>query len=334
MGLTHWRAVTGIRGAKVTAVSTSRPNLVRSGKFTARGNIGGPASGLNYRSVNVHERVEDLVRDPDVDVIDITLPTPLHEPTAMLALKAGKPAICEKPLAVSSRGAERIVRAFREAHIPFFVAHCIRFWPAYVAARKIVMGGKYGRVLYAGFTRLAGAPGWSRNGWMNKAKLSGAAAIDLHVHDTDFVQYLFGIPDAVSSHATGPKRGQLDQIVTAYLYNRQPSRLIMAESGWLSASGFGFTMRFRIEMEKATMTFGWDPKPGDLLLHMRSGKTLSLPLPSGDGYTRELAHFMDCIRKGDQSPLAPPECAVEALRTMEMELRSAKRHGKPVRVGS
>lgn len=332
MGLTHWRAWSGIRGVRVAAVATRRPGAVRRGQLSVQGNIGPSAPKLDTRSIRIHARIEDLVRDPDVDVVDLTLPTPLHERAARLALAAGKPVICEKPLALTSRQADRIVSAFRSAQVPLFVAHCIRFWPAYVVARDVVQSGRYGRVLYAGFTRLAAAPSWSRGGWMNQARQSGAAAIDLHVHDTDYVQFVFGIPDAVSAQAAGPRPGQLDQIVTAYHYRRHPARLIVAESGWLSAAGFPFTMRFRIEFEAATLTFGWEPKPGELLLHTRAGRTRSLRLPPGDGYSRELAHFAACIRGGHPSPLAPPGCAVEALRTMEAELRSARRLGQPIRV--
>ena len=76
------------------------------------------------------------------------------------------------------------------------VAHCIRFWPEYLALKELVESGKYGKLTSAFFRRLSGLPKWST--WFPNPELSGGAILDLHIHDVDFIQFLLGLPKYVT----------------------------------------------------------------------------------------------------------------------------------------
>src|SRR2546421_102455 len=67
-------------------------------------------------------------------------------------------------------------------------AMCIRFWPGWTWLKRAIEERRFGRVLAARFQRLASHPGGA---FYSNADASGAAALDLHIHDTDFVRFCF-----------------------------------------------------------------------------------------------------------------------------------------------
>ena len=332
MGKMHFDVYRSMKNAEVAAMSDPDPKK-RAGDWSAvGGNIGAKGSkGVKLDGIAMHEKADDLIADETVDAVDITAPTFLHEKLILKALKAGKPVICEKPMAVNSAEGGRILAAAKESNAPLFFAHCIRFWPEYQKAKEIVDSGRYGRVIQASFTRLSMAPGYSWDGWNFDPKRGGSAVLDLHIHDVDYIQHLFGIPNEVSASACGFRGSDQNHIVSNYYYRSRKNLLVTAEGGWLYAPGFGFTMQFRIHMEKATMTFGMGADP-DLAVHPLKGKSRKPRVARGDGYQRELAYFVDCIRKGKKPKVVTPESSAANLRIIEAELKSAAANGKPVKV--
>jgi len=105
------------------------------------------------------------------------------------------------------------VTAAQAAHGFFMPAMCLRFWPQWVWAKQAITQGAYGRVLAARFRRVSEPPGWSRSTYFN-GEQSGGALLDLHIHDTDFVQFLFGRPRGVFSTGLTRFSGAIDHVVT------------------------------------------------------------------------------------------------------------------------
>lgn len=306
MGKCHLDAYAKVRGATVAAVCD-----------VEKGRVAPYAEGAD--SVRAYTRAAALFEDPSLDVIDICLPTYLHARNTRAALEAGKHVICEKPMARDSKTAKGMVAAAQKSGRRLFMAHCIRFWPSYAKARDLVLGGKYGEVRSARFCRLSPLPDWSWKNWLHQPAKSGLCALDLHIHDADFIQYLLGKPKAVVSQGGGRKRGWVDHIVTAYDYGAD--KLVTAEGAWEYPGGYPFTMTFTIAMEKATLIMGPDLK---LALHTSNGKSRELKVPKGDGYQAELQHFVDCIRKDVASDVVSPESAMHSVKLIEAELASLK----------
>ncbi|MBI2439856.1 MAG: Gfo/Idh/MocA family oxidoreductase [Lentisphaerae bacterium] len=323
MGKVHFDTYAKL-GVKVAAIADVDPRK-RCGDWSGiLGNIGAAGQRQNLRGIRVYEDAAGLLRDSAVDVVDITLPTYLHAPWTIKALRAGYHVICEKPMALSSAEAAAMIRAARSARRHLFIAQCIRFWPAYAAARALVWGGKFGQVLSAVFTRVSPKPTWSWQNWIVNERQSGAAALDLHIHDADFVLHLLGKPRSVQSRASRNKQGGLDHITT--FYNYAPGRLVQAEGAWEYHAGFPFSMAFRIALDKATLYF----VGADLMLCRATGSPRKMPLQAGDGYYHELKHFVACIRRNRPSGIVPPQSALESVRLVEAEIKSA-RTGKIVK---
>ena len=317
MGNCHYNAYKGVAGARVAALCDCNAAKLRDDAGVA-GNIGGAGQKKDLAGVKTYTAAARLLADPEVDVVDITLPTYLHAEWTVKALKAGKHVICEKPMALSSRDARKMVSAARVARRQLFIGHCIRFWPAYEVAREIIRSGRHGKVRSAVFARISPTPTWSWNGWLLNPKLSGNAALDLHIHDADFVLYLFGAPKAVCSHGSGTARTGFEHIVTSYDFAAK--NVVMAEGGWEYESKYPFSMTFRMTMEKASLALHAD---GKLTLYKPGREPEVVAVPAGDGYGRELIHFIDCIASGRKSDVVSPESAMQSVQLIEAEIKSA-----------
>lgn len=326
MGKVHFDTYAKIKNAKVVAIAELDP-CKRAGDWSSiAGNIGGAGQKTNLRGIKMYDSPAGLIEDPDVEVVDITLPTYMHAKWTVRALQSGRHVICEKPMALKSGDAAGMIRAAAKAKRRLFIAQCIRFWPAYSKACALVKAGAYGRVLSAVFTRVSPKPTWSWRDWLTVQNKSGGCALDLHIHDADFVLDMLGKPKSVFSRILkNPATGASEHITTLYQYPGNP--LVQAEGAWEYNASFPFSMSFRIRLEKATLHFSGQ----DLVLCPARGGAKIVPTPAGDGYFHELRHFIDCITKNRASEIVPPESAMRSVRLIEAEMRSA-RSGKTARV--
>jgi len=93
-----------------------------------------------------HDSYEALLADPEVDAVYIPLPNNLHLDWTLAAVKAGKHVLCEKPLALTSADAERMVAAASDAGVVLMEAFMYRLHPSWVAVRELVDAGRIGRL--------------------------------------------------------------------------------------------------------------------------------------------------------------------------------------------
>jgi predicted dehydrogenase len=314
MGRMHIGAYGKIPGAKLVAIA-DRDARRATGDFSgAWGNIAGAAETLDMTGVTGATDFMRLIHNPDVDVVDICVPTPAHEPLVIAALQAGKHVLCEKPLALDSASAERMADVAATSKGLFMPAMCMRFWPQWVWLKEAVDEKRYGRVTGATFRRVASMP----PGWFSNGAMSGGALLDLHVHDTDFVFHLFGAPDAVFSRGYTKTSGRTDHIVTQYVYDDGPP-IVTAEGSWCMADGFAFTMRYTVNFEHATADFEIGREHA--LTVSAEGKAEHVDL-AGDGYEAELAYFIACVEAGRAPARVTAADAVTGLRILEAEQRS------------
>ena len=217
-----------------------------------------------------------------------------------------------------------MITTARSTRRKLFIGQCIRFWPAYAKARELVRSKKFGKVVSAVFTRVSPRPTWSWQRWLEDPRKSGACALDLHIHDADFVLYMLGQPRSVLSRAVQGAGGALDHITT--FYNYASGMLIQAEGAWGYNAGFPFSMTLRIALEKASLVFDAQ----GLRLCPAKGQAKPVAVAEGDGYFHELKHFLDCIRRNCASLVVPPESALRSVQLIEAEAKSV-RSGKIVR---
>jgi UDP-N-acetyl-2-amino-2-deoxyglucuronate dehydrogenase len=142
----------------------------------------------------VYTDYQQLVDDPEVDMVDILLPHHLHHHAAMEVLKARKHLLLEKPMTMTYKESIEIYETARRAEVHFSVAENTRYVQAYIEAEKLLKVGKLGEItLVRTFLpaneriRLS-----SDDFWGKKASHGGGALIDSGAHSFYLLKWLFG----------------------------------------------------------------------------------------------------------------------------------------------
>jgi UDP-N-acetylglucosamine 3-dehydrogenase len=248
-----------------------------------------------------------LATDPRVDVISNTLPTHLHKDLTVAALNTGKHVLVEKPMALSVAECDEMIEAAKASGRLLMVAHVLRFWPEYVAISEFLKTGTLGKPLAATAKRLVEPPRWSD--FFLHPEWSGGGVFDLHIHDLDTLNWLFGMPKTV--YACGqrsPESGGWDLAMTLVDYGDVKG---FAEGSALQAPDYPFTMGLAVLCERGSVEFTFraggvqvdtrDDGGCSLLVYEPGKPPRTLEVVAGDGYVNEAAAFVECVRS-DQAP--------------------------------
>jgi predicted dehydrogenase len=319
MGRQHLECYRRLPSVNVAAICDGDKARLRGGKVI-KGNITDEVF-LDLGDVALYTDFEKMLAKEQLDAVSITLPTFMHRDFTVKALEAGANVLCEKPMAMSVSQCEEMIAAQKKNKKILQIGHCIRFWPEYAKAKQLVDSGKYGRVLTASFRRISAVPGWSWKNWLIHAKQSGGAIFDLHIHDTDCIQYLFGLPEAVRSQgAIGPSGG-FDYVTTQYVYKN--NKVVSAEGGFVMSPGFKFEMSFIISLEKATIVYDCRHTP-TLQVCLSGGGCVMPKIEPGDGYSREITHFVASITGKKTPSIISPLDSLNAVKIVLAEKQSAE----------
>jgi predicted dehydrogenase len=329
MGRMHYGNWKKVKGAKVVALCDKDTS-----QFTAPvqgGNLKGADASIDFGEALIYDDFDRMLREAKPDVISLTLPTPLHVPLTIKALQAGVSVLCEKPMALDAAACGKMIEAAKKAPAGtrLMIAQCLRFWPSYVLLKRLVDSQKYGKVIAASFRRFSAPPGWQKGkSWFADESKSGGMALDLHIHDTDIVNYLFGMPRAVTSTAAYAKDGSMQYISTLYDVG---GAAVTAEGSWAMTTTLGFEASYFVTFEKAVVVLdGKREKP--LCIYPAKGEPIVPKLAEGDGYKYEIDWFMDVLCGKDVACVTTPEQSRDSVRIVDAEKKSAKT-GKTVRLG-
>lgn len=325
MAVAHLKAWAKVPDVRMAALcNPSGRNL--DGNFAGvDGNVGdGQPFRLDMTGVKAFRDPAALFADPDIHVVDLTTPTKTHLTLALAALAAGKHVLVEKPLAGNGTEARRIAEAASAAALRgvfLMPAHCLRFWPEWAWVREAIADGRYGRVLSARFRRVAQPPAWGHGHFLNGAT-SGGALFDLHIHDADFVQFCFGKPRAVFASGHTKVSGAIDHVLA--LYQVEGGATVSAEGSWAMSDGFGFSMAYTVNFERATADYELARGADALKLFIPGQKPEVLHPLGGDGYIGELTYFAECIRSGRAPSIVTADDGAAAVALCEAEAASIK----------
>ena len=300
---------------KVTAVADVRP------EFAAK-----LANGAEIYATGM-----ELIEKADVDVVDVCLPTHLHAAHAVAAMKAGKNVFVEKPVAFKDEDMELILATEKETGAKVQVGQVIRQWSEYVWLKGVVDAGTFGKVKHAMFRRLSSWPDWAWEGWLHQVDKSGGVAVDMHVHDVDYVRYILGEPDVVKAHAHRDAEGAIQQINAVYGYGNDVS--VAVEAGWEYPATFPFTAGFRVKFEKATVVLD----AGVLTVYPVDGAAYNPELEeeftgendiggnvsSLGGYYNELKYFVEGLQGKNDLSVATVSEAVKSVQLVKREIEAA-----------
>lgn len=325
MGRMHLSSYLKLPGAKVVAFADIDQDK-REGKGAGAGNLGDAGFQFDVGSFeNTYDSGFKLIEDPSVDLVDICVPTCDHKDLFVAAVKAGKHVLSEKPMAVVPADVKAMVAAGKKAKGAVMIAQCIRFWPAYVLLKQYVSTNQLGKCKSLILRRQGGKGLWSP--WYYQAAISGGAIYDLHVHDTDYVNFLFGKPTAVGSVGSvgGTSDSGVDHVVTNYYYPPVAVEAVTAIGAWHQHKTWPFLMAYTAVFERGTLDFD-SRRPQPLMLYTDESAE-EIQVAATDGWFEEIRFLVDCIARGEkpvQNMIASTEITMQIVQAEQRSIASGR----------
>jgi predicted dehydrogenase len=327
MGVTHYKAYQNVEGAQVAAIFTRDQKKLAGDWTEVRGNFGGAGGTQDLTGIKKYDDLSALLADPEIDMIDLCLPSYLHRELGIQTLEAGKHLLVEKPIALSVEDADSMIAAAERTGKLLMVAQVLRFWPEFAAIKDLLDSGEYGALIGAHFKRVISRPDWSGDNWFADPKKTGGAVVDLHIHDTDFIQYLFGQPAAVWSTGSVSPNGQVDYLVTEYQFPGK-NLCITAQSGAVAQKGIEFEHGYDVYFERAMLKHNSSTTP-TLEVYTADGGKSELKPRIADAFTEQLRTATSAVATGHLPSVIAAKSGRDSLATVLAEAQSVKT-GQPV----
>ena len=303
------KVIPGIQGGARCSV------VAIASRDAARARAAAAEAGID----TVHDSYEALLADPNVDAVYIPLPNHLHAEWTIAAARAGKHVLCEKPLAMTSADAVRMIAASEAGGVRLMEAFMYRLHPSWVAARSLLESGRIGRLVavQSWFSYYNDDPSNIRN----ITAFGGGALFDIGCYNVNLSRMLFGgEPTRVEGSVVRDSATGVDVLT----------------SGILDFAGgtATFTCSTRAEDDQRVEIYGTEgrisiPIPFNIppdrptrILVTHGGNppvepaTEVIEFPAADPYSVQAERFAAAILDGTPIPVDPSD-AVGNLRVIE-----------------
>lgn len=165
-----------------------------------------------------HGSYEQLVADPEVDVIYVATPHPHHVDNALLAIDAGKHVLIEKPFTLNRVEAQRIADRAADRGVVAMEAMWTRFLPHMAHLRELLNAGAIGEVRTVMADHTQALPTDPEHRLQNPA-LGGGALLDLGIYPVSFAVDVLGLPTSILAHAAMTPTGVDRQTAMIFGYD-------------------------------------------------------------------------------------------------------------------
>jgi predicted dehydrogenase len=258
------------------------------------------------------------VADPEVDAVYVATPHPMHHSAALLALRAGKPALVEKPFMMTAAEARELVETARAGGLFLMEAMWTRFLPHVQAIRELLASGALGRIV----TVIADHGQWFAEDARHRLfapELGGGALLDLGIYPVSFASLVLGTPDRVIALADRAFTG-VDAQTSIVLGHPGGAHAVitctLAAKSPTTAAIVGTEGRIEIEHR----FYG----PAAFTLHPREGEPRRHEFPhEGRGLRHQADELARCVENSlTESPLMPLAETVSIMETMDAIARA------------
>lgn len=287
----HARALRELEGAEIAVVCDQKEKVAR--KFADE-----------HKVPETCTIALELARWDDIDAVVLGVPNKYHADYAKVFLEFGKDVLIEKPMAISAAEGKEIAAASQEFDRLVMVGHMWRFDEEVNHIREVVQSGQIGHIVK---TRGYGIhENWGPAGWFVRKELAGGGALaDMGVHAVDTIRYVLGDPRPTRVYARiGTFYGDYDVDDTGIIMITWANDVTsVIESGWWHPYVEGPEAASRIWGTKGYASiFPTSIKTVD-------GETVHETIPTFPErqehcdqaiYTRQMAHFVDCVRTRKQ----------------------------------
>lgn len=260
--------------------------------------------------------LEEAAAEQQFDVVDICVPTFLHDSFAVKAAQMGKHVLCEKPTTLSLEQFDRMNEACKENGVKFMTGQVARFIPEFVEIARRLRAGQLGALHMFSEKRLSQHPAWTR--WHVDPVKSGGGLFDLNIHDIDYIYSLFGMPETVYAAGWKSATGCWNHVVTTM---RWPDKQALCETSLQMTGPFPFSVEVRATGDAGTLcyssTAGDNIKDAEAKVQFRhypeGGQPDALTVEQYDPFRMEIEGFLQAIETDGAVPV-PPEDTRNVLR--------------------
>ena len=312
----HVPALDAIEGANLIAVADR--DASRLAKVTKK-----------YQVAATYPDYTELINDPAVQAVVVSVPTPLHVPAALAAIEAGKHVLCEMPLASNLEEADRLIEAAREKGVVLMPSLTFRFTPNYVKAKELIGSGAVGQVSAITYREWIPAQDlaqqWPPGAWVWNVEKSGGPLYTLAVWSIDLVRWLTE-SEVTEVHAstkytvlekTGGTLGY-DAMATLQMANGMVASLQYSGSvneaatiSVLDVVGNSTSVLKATGNDRVTL-LGDDPEKTEWNVKQSGARMW--------GHLQQDDYFVTCIREGRQPEVTPED----GRKAMEIAVEIAK----------
>jgi predicted dehydrogenase len=287
-------------GAQVTAVGSRAEDSAK-------------IFGERFNIPNCYEGYENLVNDPELDVVYVSSPNTFHYEHTLSALRAGKAVLCEKPFTINAQEAHELVLQARQRKLFLMEGMWTRFFPIMIKLRELLanrtIGEAHTLIADAGIRRSV-----ETKERLFRLDLGGGALLDLGVYPISLASMIFGKPERIKTMAhfgeyevdermgilLGFPNGSLASLYTAIRTESPKEALILGSKGMI-----------RIHANFIT------PTRLTVTLYGESEKVIDENMV-GNGMNYEADEIMRCLRAGKiESPLMPLDESVRIMETLD-----------------
>jgi predicted dehydrogenase len=287
-------------GAQVTAVGSRAEDSAK-------------IFGERFNIPNCYEGYENLVNDPELDVVYVSSPNTFHYEHTLSALRAGKAVLCEKPFTINAQEAHELVLQARQRKLFLMEGMWTRFFPIMIKLRELLanrtIGEAHTLIADAGIRRSV-----ETKERLFRLDLGGGALLDLGVYPISLASMIFGKPERIKTMAhfgeyevdermgilLGFPNGSLASLYTAIRTESPKEALILGSKGMIRIHA-NFIAPTRL-----TVT-----------LYGESEKVIEENMV-GNGMNYEADEIMRCLRAGKiESPLMPLDESVRIMETLD-----------------
>jgi predicted dehydrogenase len=292
--------------SKILAVTSKTDNSAR--KFTNMFDV-----------PKVYGEVDELVKDPDIDIVYICTPNNLHYSNAKMAIDAGKAVLLEKPFTLNAKQAKDLSRLAKENNTFLMEAMWIRHLPIIVKLRTLLEDGLIGKIQFLRSAFHLHMDFNPEHRVFNLA-LGGGVLLDLGIYPISFASMIFKTqPQEIASLAKIGDSGVDDHFGAVFQYPNGAMAMVSAALDGRHDQDtviFGSTGKIRIHHHRI-----WKFSLMTVTTYDRHDEEINLPY-LGAGFSYQAQEVIGCLEKGQlESNRMPLQETVTIMETLD-HLRS------------
>lgn len=312
----HVPALSAIEEANLVAVADADPYRLNRAVQKSQAKSG-------------YKDYKELVEDPDVSAVVVSVPTPLHTKVSLAAIQAGKHVLCEMPLAPTLNEVDELMEAASKKGVYLMPGLNFRFTPNYVKVKEMIDKGELGNpsaVLYREFIPAKDlAMQWPPGSWVWNVEESGGPLFTLSVWSIDLLRWLFGteVAEVHASTKYTPLRkfdGTLGYDACASLRLANGLMGCLQYSGTVAASASTSTLEVIGDSTCVVKATGNDSLTLFGEKPVRTDWDLKEPGAKAWGHQQQDEYFVRCIQQGS----VPEISAEDARKAMEVALQISR----------